>query len=191
MKGTGDEGGQFVLRLASVPDGKPAAAQPAPATAATATTAPAGERGSSGEVAQLRKELEDIKKQMSESAQKDRTAAAAKEARVRPPDSPEGEAPPRQAGRPMEQMLKNARVASADSWPGEKKLMLETMADKLREQVPNPSVLRTAMVKVDRILEEARAMSPVRFERQREQLLRRLIQVVKASMRGESGDVQR
>ena len=187
MKGTGDEGGQFVLRLASVPDGKPAAAQPA---AATAATAPAGERGSSDEVAQLRRELEDLKKQVQESAQEDR-AAPSKEARARPPDSLGDKAPPRQAGRPMEQMLKNARAASADSWPGEKKLLLATLADKLREQAPNPLALRPALAKVDRILEEARAMSPVSFERQREQLLRRLIQVVKASMQGEGDDVRR
>ncbi|MDO8546841.1 MAG: caspase family protein [Nitrospirales bacterium] len=188
MKGTGDEGGQFVLRLVSVPDGKPAAAQPA---AATAATAPAGERRSSSEVAQLRRELEDLKKQVQESAQEDRAAPPSKEARVRPPDSPEGEAPPRQAGRPLEKLLEKARAAPEDSWPDQKKLMLKTMADKLREQAPNPSALRPTMAKVGRILEEARAMPPLRFDQQREQLLRRLTQVVKAGMRGEGDDVRR
>lgn len=192
MKGTGDEGGQFVLRLASVPDGKPAAAQPA---AATAATAPAGERGASDEVAQLRRELADLKKQVQESAQEERMAPS-KEARVRPPDSldggrPGGEASPRQTSRHLEQMLEEARSASADAWPGQKKRMLETMADKLREHVPNPSAVGTATVKMDRVLEEARLMLPFRFESQREHLLKRMIQIIATSMRSEGGDVRR
>jgi hypothetical protein len=183
MKGTGDEGGQFVFRLASVPDGKATAGKPAATTAAS-------ERGSSEEVAQLRKELEDVKKQMKEGAQEDR-ALPAKEARVRPPDSPGGEGPPRPAARHMEQMLEDARSASADSWPRQKKRMLATMAEKLKEHSPNPSALGPTIKQVDRILEEARAMAPVRFERQRELLLQRMIQIVAAGMRGEGASVRR
>jgi hypothetical protein len=188
MKGTGDEGGQFVLRLASVPDGQPATSKPA--------TAPTGERGSSNEVAQLRRELEDLKKQVQESAQEDRTAPS-KEARVRPPpDSlgggrPGGEAPPQQTARHLEQMLEDARSASADAWPGQKKRTLEAMADKLREHVPNPSAIDPVIAQVGRILEEARSMPAFRFERQREQLRQRMIKIIANSMRGERDGLRR
>jgi hypothetical protein len=69
--------------------------------------------------------------------------------------------------------------------------MLATMAEKLKEHSPNPSALGPTIKQVDRILEEARAMAPVRFERQRELLLQRMIQIVAAGMRGEGASVRR
>ena len=189
MKNTGDEGGQFVFRLASVPDGKAAASTPA-------TTAPTSERGSSDEMAQLRRELEDLKKQVQESAHEDRTAPG-KDARVSPPESPSGGAPggetaPRRAvARHLEQMLEDARSASTDAWPGQKKRMLETMTDRLREHAPNPSALGPFIAQMDGILEDARAMPAFRFERQREQLRQRMIHAITASMKDQGAGVRR
>lgn len=178
MKGAGDEGGQFVFRLASVPDGKAAGIKPA------APPAAAAEQSTADEVSQLRKELEDIKRQMKESAAEEPAGAAGKEARARPPDAPGVEAPDQKPSRHMEQMLETARSAPADDWPGKKRRMLDTLADKLREHTPDPSTVGPAINQIDGILEEARAMPAFRFERQRELLLRRMVKNVAASMRG-------
>ncbi len=190
IKGAGDEGGQFVFRLTSVPEDKAAAGKPSTQPAAAA------EQATADEVAQLRKELEDIKRQLKESGAEEPAGGAGKEARARPPDAsgesaPSGAAQVPRASRHMEQMLETARAAPADDWPGKKRRMLETMADKLREHTPDPSTVGPAIKQIDGILEEARAMPAFRFERQRELLLKRMVKNIAASMRGEGPVLRR
>lgn len=185
LKGAGDEGGQFVFRLAAVPKGQAAAVKPA------APPVAAAEQATADEVAQLRKELEDIKRQLKESAAEEPAGATSKEARTRLPDTPGDEASAPRPSRHMEQMLETARSAPADDWPGKKRRMLENLADKLREHTPDPSTVGPAVKQIDGILEEARAMPSFRFERQRELLLRRMVKNVAASIRGEGPGVRR
>jgi len=180
MKGTGDEGGQFVFRLAATGGSRQATVQ----------------QGTPDDVAQLRKDLEALKSQMKSSADDKRSMP---DGGTRPAETPgggQGEMKPEggtsqqqaKAQQGMALLLERARKASQDQWPEQKKRMLGHQEDRMKESNPtNPEAIAKALATIGQILENAREMAESTFQSQKDQMVRKMKQALRSGMGNQAG----
>jgi hypothetical protein len=207
IQGAGDEGGQFVLRLAAGAAGKSGVGGSGavkPETGVSAALSKAEQElktleaqelqiEEQNKLAAVRQQIEEKKRNIEEAR---RQAAAppqlsAKAGAAPTPDLRRdglGDPEPRLSERAeakqwMTQMLDRARHASRDEWPGQRRQMLETLKRRMKEHGEvDPQAGRRVLTAFEKTLEEARAMPDGKYQNLKPRLVTRMMQAVAGAM---------